>query len=252
MPHFHFHLQHQDRWIRPWWFGIWPQRPELSALSVIRTSSLGCIFPPLVTWWPLHPKTEPCDYGNQPCKHPCMALFSSMLQNKTMESKEGGCRAWWRGLLSTCLCCCDMCLCIVEKESQRSSKLIPLLCEVLLSPMTARDWRRPLTTSPSKCGAFPATASCTPSTSTPTGCAVPGGYSRSTPWNIRGDGRERFVIEMSSSSWQVFSRRTSRSFLRRWPHCQVVGHVIKALHQLFHWLRGVSPKWADASCVSAS
>lgn len=101
---------------------------------------------------------------------------------------EGGCGARWRALLPTCLWCCDMCVCVVEKQTRRSSKLTPLLCEVLLSPTMARNWWRPLMTSPSKCGASPATPLFTLSTSTPTGCAVPGSGSRFTLWNTRGDG----------------------------------------------------------------
>lgn len=65
-------------------------------------------------------------------------------------------------------------LCIIEKESPRSSKLIWLLCEVSLSPMMATNWWQPPMTSLSKCGVFPAIVSFTLSPSTQTGCAVPG------------------------------------------------------------------------------
>lgn len=67
-----------------------------------------------------------------------------------------------------------MCLCTIGKESQQCSKPTRPLYAVLLSPMMARDWWQHLTTSLSKCGAFTGSASSTLSTSTPTGCAVPG------------------------------------------------------------------------------
>lgn len=63
------------------------------------------------------------------------------------------------------------------------------------------------------------------------------------------DCKEITKHNLEINCWQIFSRWASDSFLRRWSHCQVMGHVIKALHQLFHWLRRVSPKWTDISWV---
>lgn len=67
-----------------------------------------------------------------------------------------------------------ICLYVIEKEGQRWSKLIPLQCAMLLSPTMARDWWQHRMINLSKCGVFTGSASSILSTSTPTGCAVPG------------------------------------------------------------------------------
>lgn len=153
--------------------------------------SLECISPPLVTWWPLLPKTELFDCGHLPCRFKslfcllrkmCMSaqinasiLYLELNCNK-VNWQEGpayyadwGCRKrlGFKSLVFVVLC-------TIEKESQRCSKLIQQLYAVLLSPMMATDWWRHPTTSLSKCGVFTGSASSTRSASTPTGCAVPG------------------------------------------------------------------------------
>lgn len=171
-------------------------------MLVIRTASLGCIFPLLATWWPPHPKTELCDYGNHPCKHPCVFLFS-MLQDETME------------------------LVYVSVHRRKGeSKVIKAHTAAVRSVAFSHDGQRLVTASDDKSVKV---------WSVPRHCFL---YSLNQHTNWVSSARyllpiyaleylrrvievcdckemTKHILEMSFSCWQIFSRFSSHRFLRR-------------------------------------